>query len=86
VLFDTGSDKPLIHSRCLPQKGIQPNLDRSIHVSTLVGDKKANRPVVLQGITLPEPQRPKESIGVHVLCYDNESAYDTIVGEKPYYL
>ena len=53
VPANTCRGKSFIHSSCLP-KGIQPNLDRSIHVSTLTGEQTANRSVVLQGITLPE--------------------------------
>ena len=80
---NTGSDKSFIHS-CLP-KGIQPNLDRSINVSTLTGEQKANRSVVMRGITLPEFFSTKKVDELLALVYDHESAYDMIIGNDFYY-
>ena len=61
VLFDTGSEKTFINIKCLP-KGVVPNIDRTIDIHTLTGDKRTNLSVVLKGITLPEFSPTKKSI------------------------
>ena len=80
ILFDSGSDKTMIHQRCLPKGAVPELMDSPMTSNTLAGPMQSKRRVWLNDIILPEFGKSKRVLEQDALVFDGECRYDLIVG------
>jgi hypothetical protein len=81
VLFDSGSDKTLIHESALPP-GIVPSKGKKRKLIGVTSSVHVDQEITLDNITLPEfsaTQRDTSPIRA-VVMYNDDSSYDLIIG------
>jgi hypothetical protein len=81
VLFDSGSDKTLIHQSALPP-GITPSIGKKRRLTGVTSSVHVDKEVILENLTLPEFLAMLRVPGPirAIVMYNDESPYDLIIG------
>ena len=80
VLLDSGSDKTMIHRRCLPKGATPFKLATPQIGNTLAGNLESTQGVWLQDLVLPEFGSTRRIQTQKALVFDGNLSYDAILG------